>query len=316
MLDTALTRMLQSNAARRRSFLKGAGLGAIGLGAGLGATSRAQAAAGSSFADTDIFNFALNFEYLGSEYYLAALGLSLPSSVGGGVAEVILPTQPAVPFQNEATYYFAKQLADDEYAHVAVIREVITAAGATPISEPQIDLKDSWTSLAIAAGLITVGETFNPFESETTFILGAYVLEDVCVTALCGAAALINDPTNLSYAASILGVEGYQIGMIRQRLSAIGAGLATNAISNLRSKLSNQILAVGQDDIGTDQTGYVPAGSPANPFYFTNTDVNGQAFRRTPQQILNIAYGGTSPTGGGFFPTGVGGIINNSGLST
>ena len=169
-----------------------------------------------------------------------------------------------------------------------------------------IDLKNSWTSLAMAAGLIEQGQTFNPFESETTFLLGAYVLEDVCVTALCGAAHLINDPTNLSYAASILGIEGYQIGMLRQRLSAIGAGPATNAISYVRSALSNQILNVGPDDNGTDYNG--------NPFNFTNVDVNAQAFRRTPQQILNIAYGGTSPTSGGFFPNGVGGAINNSGL--
>ena len=308
MLDTALTRMLQGNAARRRDFLKGAGVGAVGLGAGLGITTRAQAAAGGPISDVDIFNFALNFEYLGAEYYLAALGLSLPSAVGGGTAEVILPPSPAVPFQNEAIYFFAKQLADDEYAHVAVIREVLTAAGATPIAEPEIDLKNSWNSLAVAAGLIEQGQTFNPFESETTFLLGAYVLEDVCITALCGAAHLINDPTNLSYAASILGIEGYQIGMIRQRLSAIGAGPATNAISTLRSTLSNQILNVGPDDNGTDYNG--------NPFNFTNVDVNAQAFRRTPQQVLNIAYGGVSATGGGFFPIGVGGAINNSGLAT
>ena len=312
MLDTALTRMLRSNAARRRDFIKGAGIGAMGLGAGLGVTNRAQAAAGSSISDTTIFNFALNFEYLGAEYYLAALGLSLPSTVGGGVANIILPTQSVVPFQNEAMYYFAKQLADDEYAHVAVIQEVL---GAAAIPEPDIDLSASWTNLAKAAGLITSSETFNPFESETTFLLGAYVLEDVCITALCGAAALINDATNLSYAASILGVEGYQIGMIRQRLSAIGAGAATNAISNLRSLLSNQILNVGQDDFGTDQTAYEPAGSPGNPFNFTNVDVNGQAFRRNPYQILNIAYGGASPNGGGFFPNGVNGDIKNSGLT-
>ncbi len=303
MLDTALTRLLQGNAAHRRQFLKGAGIGAVGLGAGLGVTPRAEAAAGGPISDVNIFNFALNFEYLGAEYYFAALGLSLPAAVGGGKATVMLPPSPAVPFQNEATFYFAQQLALDEYAHVAVIQEVL---GANAIAEPNINLDTSWTSLAMSAGLISPGETFNPFASETSFLLGAYILEDVCITALCGAAGLINSATNLAYAASILGVEGYQIGMIRQRLSAIGAGPATNAISTLRSTLSNQILNVGVDDNGTDFNG--------NPFNFTNVDVNGQAFRRTPQQILNIAYGGTSPTSGGFFPLGVGGNITNSGL--
>ena len=305
MLDTALTRMLQANTARRRQFMTGAAVGAVGLGAGLTASTPARAAAGTgAVSDVDIFNFALNFEYLGAEYYLAALGLSLPAAVGGGTANVLLPSTHVVPFENEAIFYFAQQLADDEYAHVAVIREVL---GASAIAEPSIDLDNSWTSLAMAAGLISEGEVFNPFQSETNFLLGAYILEDVCITALCGAAALINSPVNLAYAASILGVEGYQIGMLRQRLSAIGAGPATNAISALRSTLSNQVQNVGVDDNGTDFN--------MNPFNFTNVDINGQAFRRTPQQVLNIAYGGASASQGGFFPLGVMGAINNTGLS-
>jgi hypothetical protein len=210
-----------------------------------------------------------------------------------------------VPFTDSPTGYFAQQLANDEVAHTTVIREVL---GSAAISQPEIDLENSWTNLAIAAGLITSGQTFNPFASEIDFLLGAYVLEDVCVTALTGAADLIQSKVNLAYAASILGTEGYQVGMIRSQLSAYGAGAVTDAISALRAKLSDAIIpASGDDDNGTNADG--------NPYNFTNVDVNGQAFRRTPQQVLAIAYGGGT-TGGGFFPNGVNGAITTTTTTT
>lgn len=301
MLDNPFTKILQDGIERRR-FLRRAGFSAAGLAAAFaGVTFPTSPARAQGITDADIFNFALNFEYLGAQYYLAALGSYLPSSLtGSGAGAVSLPYYKTVPFQNKAIGYFAQQLAVDEYAHVTVVREALAAEGATPISQPAINLDSSWTTLAIAAGLINSGETFDPFASETDFLLGAYVLEDVCVTALCGAASLIQSKTNLAYAASILGVEGYQVGMIRSRLSAIGAGAATDAISALRSKLSNAITNTGTDDNGTNADG--------NPFNFTNVDVNAQAFRRTPSEVLAIAYGGGTSSGG-FFPNGVNGAI-------
>ena len=304
MLDNPFTKVLQDGIDRRR-FLRRAGLSAAGLATAFaGVTFPTSPARAQGLTDADIFNFALNFEYLGAQYYLAALGTHLPGSLtGSGAGAVSLPSTTAVPFQNKAIGYFAQQLAVDEYAHVTVVREALSAEGATPISQPTINLSTSWTSLAVAAGLINVGQVFNPFASETDFLLGAYVLEDVCVTALCGAASLIQSKTNLSYAASILGVEGYQVGMIRSRLSAIGAGGATDAISSLRSKLSNAIVNTGVDDNGTNANG--------NPFNFTNVDINAQAFRRTPGQVLAIAYGGGTSSGG-FFPQGVNGTITTA----
>lgn len=304
MSDNTIKTMLQKTIDRRR-FMRRSGLGLTGLATAVsGAFLSAKPARAQALTDADIFNFALNFEYLGSQYYLAALGSSLPASLTGtGAGAVILPTPTAVPFQNRAVAYFAQQLAVDELAHVTVIREALAAEGATPIPQPVINLDTSWSSLAIAAGLITPGQTFSPFASETNFLLGAYVLEDVCVTALCGAAPLISSKVNLAYAASILGVEGYQVGLIRSRLSAIGADVATDAISALRSSLSNTVVNMGVNDVGTNAYG--------NAFNFTNADTNAQAFRRTPQEVLAIAYGG-SPAGGGFFPNGVNGAITTT----
>ena len=314
-MSSRLTEIMRERLQRRR-FLRGAAFGSAGLTGLLAAStmgaSPALALAGTAVnnaSDAQIFNFALNFEYLGSQYYLAALGANpLPASLTGASGGLVLPSgSTAVPFESAATAGFAEQLAVDEYAHVAFIRAALAAAGAAPINQPLIDLSTSWSSLAAAAGLVAPGQTFNPFASEAYFFVGAYVLEDVCITALCGAAGLLTNPTNLAYAASILGVEGYQVGLIRSYLSEIGGNLATNAISSLRATLSNAIAPGGvPDDNGT--------GAAGNPYNFTNVDDQGQAFRRTPQQVLAIAYGTSTvgAAGGGFFPKGVNGSFTTT----
>ncbi len=283
---------------RRRVVMRRAGFGLAGIAAASLFGSRTASAA--TVTDVDIFNFALNFEYLGAEYYLrATTGNGLGTYVGAaglagtGTQGAVTGGAP-VPFQTDAVGYYAQGLANDELGHVQVIREVL---GSAAIAEPSIDLADSWSVLAAAAGLVPAGGSFDPYSSEINFLLGAYVLEDVCVTALAGAAALLTNPDNIAYAASILGAESYQAGLIRSYLAGVGAGDATNAISALRQSLS------GVGDHGTDYD--------SNPFNFTNTDATGQNFRRNTSQVLAIAYGSNVPgtAMGGFFPAGVNGTI-------
>jgi len=280
----------------RRGMLRRAGLGLAGI-AAVGIAAAPKAARAATLTDTDIFNFALNFEYLGAEFYLRAVtgkGLSSYIGVGGVGNQGTVTGGSPVPFKTAAVAYYAQQLANDELAHANFIR---TALGSAAIAEPSIDLQQSWTTLAMAAGLISTGQTFSPFADEVSFLLGAYVLEDVCVTALAGAANQLTSPTNLAYAAGLLGAESYQAGAIRGYLANIGAGAATDAISNLRATLS------GVGDNGTNADG--------NAYNITNVDINSQAYRRTPQQVLAIAYGSstTGTSSGGFFPAGVNGTI-------
>ncbi len=263
--------------------------------AALSAARRAHAA--TAITDADIFNFALNFEYLGAEYYLqAVLGYGLkqydPSLITGSVGTqgtVTVPTgSTLVPFTDSAVAYFAIQLANDELAHVRFIR---AALGTDAIAEPSIDFTTAYTKIAMSAGLIGAGQTFNPFSSEINFLLGAYLIEDVCVTALAGAASLLQSKTNLAYAAGLLGAESQQAGAIRGFLSQFGQGQATDKISALRAALS------GTPDEGTaDQN---------NNYNISNGDSEAQAVRRTPAQVLAIAYGAPGVTSGGIFPAGV-----------
>ena len=289
----AVTHFVES--AARRRMLKFTGLGAAALVAA-GTTAKAAStlaappATPTPAGDAAVFNFALNFEYLGAEFYLRAIGRAgLPSELTGNGGPVQAPSTTAVPFENTAIAYLARRLAEDEYGHARFIREVL---GDAAIPEPAIDLETSWTTLAVAAGLIQPGEIFNPFADETSFLRGAYVLEDVCVTALAGAAATLTAPASIAAAAGLLGAEGYHAGAIRERLGEIGEGTATDAISALRAKLS------GVPDFGTQ--------TRRNLNNFANVDSNG-----TPQQVLAIAYGGPGSSGG-FFPNGVNGSITTT----
>jgi ferritin-like protein len=161
------------------------------------------------------------------------------------------------------------------------------------LAEPAIDLATSFTALAIAAGLIQQAQTFDPFADDTSFMLGAYVFEDVGVTAYAGAAGLLT-PASVKYAARILGTEGYHAGTIRGYLSEIGQGQATDAISAVRRQLS------GVRDFGTDAQG--------NAYNISNVNRNGLSFARTAGQVLAIVYGGGTNSGL-FFPNGVNGTI-------
>jgi hypothetical protein len=282
---------------QRRRLLRRFGAG-MASAAAVSALSAGGIVAGSrparaAISDADVFNFALNLEYLEAEFYLRAVtGSGLSSSLTSGTGtQGSVTGGTLVPFQTAAVAYYAQRIANDELAHVRFIRDVL---GSSSVAEPTIDLETSFTTLAVAAGLISSGQTFNPFASEIDFLVGAYIFEDVGVTAYAGAANVLTNADNIAYAASILGTEAYHAGAIRARLSEIGGGTATDAISTLRQKLGT----VG--DLGTNADG--------NPYNITNVDINGLVQRRSPQEVLSIVYGGGTNSGL-FFPNGMNGSI-------
>lgn len=273
--------------------------------------------------DTDILNFALNLEYLEAEFYLrATTGQGLSSTdAGSGAAAVTGGT--AVPFKTQAIQQYAMEIANDELAHVRFLRK---ALGSSAVSRPAIDLVTSFTTAAIAAG-VTNGASFNPFADEDSFLLGAFVFEDVGVTAYHGAASLLTTASNLTVAAGILAVEAYHAGLIRTTINDLdptGATIAgyTNLISTLRATLSQAGLLgampspydTNPDDFGLATFQVTLGASAATSTRITDADgTNAIAFARNTTQVLNIVTGGgavvggkvVSPAVGVFFPAGL-----------
>jgi hypothetical protein len=287
----------------RRNFLRTASLAGMGVvgGAALLGTSSTMAEAADAPTDTAVLNFALNLEYLEAEfYYHAIFGRGLPDSLLDGKGEQGgVWGGHKVPWKTPWVYQAAKEIAIDEQDHVAFLRK---ALGNDKVAQPWIDLKGSFTAAAQAAGLIKAGQSFDPFASEANFLLGAFIFEDVGVTAYKGAAPLISNKAYLEAAAGILSVEAYHAGTIRTALVAMNLGQAANKISNARDSLD------GKTDL--DQ-GPINSRGRVN---IVPTDGNGITFSRSPEQVLNIAY--LTPkkvSKGGFFPHGTNGTFKTSG---
>ena len=300
------------NVQDRRNFLKLAGAAGIGVvGASVfpfgtvtsafGATAPEDA---GSVTDEAILNFALNLEYLEAEFYSWAVnGHGLASNLTGGVGTLGGVTGGhAVPFKTKVIQQIAKEIAGDELAHVTFLR---SALGSAAVSRPAIDIVNSFTGLAIAAGIIKPGQTFNPYLNETNFLLGAFVFEDVGVTAYKGAAPLITNKTYLGAAAGILAVEAYHAGSIRTQL--VQAGQNTPSIFTTVSKIAGVRDAV-DGPLLTEQGILMNGEANVVP-----TDANGLAIGRAAANVLNIVYATPNAVAkGGFFPNGVNGSINTS----
>ncbi len=287
----------ESKRSRRSALLMG---GAALAGLALSRNASAQAAV----TDNDILNFALNLEYLEAQFYtLATAGVTIDdASIGGSISgvgtagKVSVKTNPKVPFTTKVLQAYAMETAQEERNHVKFLQG---ALGSAAVAMPNIDLMASFQALATAAG-IPNASTFDPFASETNFLLGAFIFEDVGVTAYHGAAASISNGTYLDAAAGILAVEAYHAGSIRTRIYAAGATAQgySQMIANTRAKLSGAATA---DDYGVGANGSAS---------IVDADVNAIAFARTTTQVLNIVYGGSAATPGAFFPNGLNGTIN------
>jgi hypothetical protein len=284
----------QAVAGRRAAVLLG---GAALAGLALGPRAMAQSA---TVTDIDILNFALNLEYLEAQFYTLAtigktidqIGIGITSGSGSGGGTVTVKANAAVPFVTPLLQQFAAETAKDEQNHVSFLRG---ALGTNAVAMPNIDLMNSFNALAQAAGL---GTSFDPFASEMSFLLGAFIFEDVGVTAYSCAAGLISSGASLDKAAGILAVEAYHAGSIRTRIFAAGsqAQMASQLIAAVRAKLDG----TNSDDIGVGLSGGVAT--------IVDADTNAIAFSRTTAQVLKVVYGGGT-TSGAFFPNGLNGTI-------
>jgi hypothetical protein len=301
--------------------------------------------ASSIAAEVDVLNFALQLEYLEAQFYAyAATGAGLPANLltGTGTPGAVTGGR-RVAFTDPIVAAYAREIAADEVAHVTFLRSVL---GSAAVAMPAINIDGSATgafsTAARAAGLIAAGGSFDPYANDENFLLGAFIFEDVGVTAYKGASAtLIYTAGYQEVTAGLLAAEAYHAGLIRTTLYQ--KGLATpslrsgaDAISNARDVLdgvqatstatptptptptaTETGLPSGVDSRDLDQ-GISPATNASGQLVsnVVPADANGIAFSRTVGQVLNIAFlNNDAVKVGGFFPSGVNGNLTTSAKS-
>lgn len=331
----------------RRKFLAGAGgVAAASMATGLSACGGNSSSpvttptpTSNKFADTDVLNFALNLEYLEAQFYLyAATGKGLstadtaaPSGYTGSYTEgtVTVGSAAMVAGTNTQEQDIINEIAYEEQEHVRFLR---SALGSSAVPMPSIDLS-FFGPLATAAGI--TGPTFNPFSSFDYFLVGAFIFEDVGVTAYAGAAPLISAAGvaagYLTAASGILAVEAYHAAYIRTAITAnaIAAGSASaypyftvaNQVAALRATLT--VGNSGAPSTATGNTGAPGSSSSVETALTLPTSkttasaivaadpTSAIGFARNVNQVLHVVYG--APTvgvaKGGFFPNGVNSIF-------
>ena len=362
-MPTQETRFLDDVILSRRTLLAGsAALAATTL---VPQKAAAQAAV-SSYSDNDILNFALNLEYLEANfYYLAAFGTTIEvgnsastaanapvlgingvvgNNTGGNTMGVVANSgvsgAPAsstykVPFANPTIAAYAVETAVEEGKHVSLLR---TALGSLAVAQPAMNLTPNlFDTLAGLANVPAALRPFNPYANEAYFLLGAYIFEDVGVSAYHGAAPLITGKnTILPVAVGIHAVEAYHAGLIRYSIIVADAAATyapagtLNNVTGLLSAFRNSAaqakaqvpanpLDPNPDDYGTanqmvtlNSTTAVAATQIVNAGP-ASSSAPAISFGRSTSQVLNIVTAGGANAGkiatGGFFPQGLNGLF-------
>lgn len=275
--------------------------------------------------DVAVLNFALQLEYLEGAYYayavsgsgvdgalLGGMGAQGPVVTGSGAGAA-----RAVDFSDDVVAEYAREIAADEIGHIRFLRETL---GSARVAQPAINISGSasvdvagtttvgaFTAAARAAGVIGAGDVFDPYASDENFLIGAYLLTDVGVSAYRGAAKLLTNKTYLEASAGILAAECYHDATIRAELWRRGLTVPSvytriSQISALRDTLDGA--GDTDQDIGTAATANI-----------VPTDGDGLVLGRSAAQVLNVVFQSSAAvTGGGFFPAGLNGTILTSGM--
>jgi hypothetical protein len=270
-------------AQNRRSFVRKLGLATAAAGAIAVAGNKAE---GATTTDVTVLNFALNLEYLESEFYTYATtgaGIEAQGIGVNGTANSPNPTTGGmttggsqVTFSNSLLFssQLAQEIAADERAHVKLLR---TALGANAIAKPNLNLS------ALGFG----------FASQNDFIKLARIFEDIGVSAYAGASSLLSSSV-IQTAAQILAAEAEHVASLRLQCARLN--IPTNP--------------------PLDGVDILPPPSGAQNTYLSINPSTGLCAVRTPGQVLYLAFGNKAGvTSGGFFPSGVNGTVTTSSAS-
>ena len=314
-----LKKIAAGRALNRRHFMAALGMTGAAAGAGLlsgcSSTTATQVTT-SGPAQSDYLNFALNLEYLEATFYSyittgADINVNSPTGVNlSGSGAITGGTSAKIAFTGAnaaAITDLLNEIYYDEWNHVTELQSLL---GVLALPRPAINLA--------ALGAVTA----------TNALSIARLFEDVGVTAYNGALAALSG-SSLTFASQILGVESFHAGALRlaiilQNDAAAGTDLYLNAGDHLD---------VAPFDPGSAAVAAAGPITPSGGFFTTAaatatsagtttvttpagavvTTPTGCTFARTASQVLSIVYaaGGVAGTNkGGFFPSGVNGLVN------
>ena len=242
-------------------------------------------AMGQTATEVEVLKFALNLEYLESEFYTYVVNGRGIETFGIGIDGEANGSNPAsggttagghlVGFNNAFQFFtfdVASEIANDERNHVVLLR---SALGAQTIAKPNLNLN------ALGFG----------FGSQYEMVKLARIFEDIGVSAYAGGAGLLSTPSVITTAARILATEAEHASALRMQIALLNVATAPPL----------------------DGADILPQPSGAPGQLFSAYRYNGLPATRTPGEVLYLAFGNQAgATMGGFFPSGVNGAITTS----
>jgi hypothetical protein len=268
-------------ASNRRSFIKKIGIATAAVGALSVAEPRSAEA--QSATEVSILNFALNLEYLEAEFYTYG-------EYGYGIEQAGIATNGIATGANPSTGGATTGGSKVTFSNNLVFTpEILHQVGSDERAHVVL-LRSFLQSQAVAKPNINLGALGFGFGNENDYLKLARIFEDIGVSAYAGAAGMLTTPLVITTAARILAAEAEHVSTIRTQIARLN--IPTFALD-------------GADLIP-------PPSGPQTQYLSINTS-NGLPAIRTAGQVLFLAYGmKANATSGGFFPTGVNGVINMS----
>lgn len=302
--------------ARRAAFA--ALIGGVVL-AGAGAPAKA---ATSSSVDTAQLQFALNLQYLTTNYLqVVTYGFDskprqLPAELirGGELTDkpgVSATTVKPITFSRETRGVQARirEMADEHWDRTKMLRAVLRAD--TP-AQTLIDYRaETFTTMFRLAGAIANDATFDPYSSPANCLLGAETLLSVQASVYSAILPAMTDEVAMAMMGSMGASAASNATSIRTMLAALAQ--ADPGIWTIVDRLAawrDQVDGSAVTDRGLSPG--MSDGQTTTRMAVTNAD--GGWIGRTPQQALNVLFmTANAVTQGGFFPNGINGTIVSSG---
>ncbi|MEO9130249.1 MAG: ferritin-like domain-containing protein [Sphingomonas sp.] len=302
----------------RREFFRAA-LGAAAVtAAGASALAIATSASAAVIVDNVLLRYLVQLDYLAGQYFtFATTGVGLPAALlTGQTGEAAGAATGArlVNFTDPVVGQYAAEIASDLKGNITWLRGQLGAEGI--VAQPAIDLgttaTGAFSKLAQAAGIVPAATSFDPYLNDGNFLLGAFMFEDVIVTAYINAVPNIADKTILAGISAILATHSHHAAVIRALLYKKGNTTPPTLRNNADA------ISVVRDNLdgvpGIDDHGISPVTISGNIVSnIVPVAPNGSIVGRASGSVLNELYlNSTSATSGGFFTAGLNGDVKAS----